>query len=206
LPLSTPHTGIVILAAGASRRLGTPKQLLDHGGIPLLAHAAGQALASGLQPVVAVLGAGADRIAPLIAREGLTTAVNARWQEGMAASVRCGLSTLIDLRPDIQAAILMVCDQPHLSADILRRLPERQAETGLPAVACTYAGQLGTPALFLRPLFGELLQLEGDTGARKWLAAHPRQVATLPFEPGALDIDTPDDLSRWKNPPNPGPS
>lgn len=196
---ATDHTGIILMAAGESRRLGRPKQLLDHAGTPLLARAADTALATGIRPVIVVLGAGADEIAPRIFREDSTIVRNEDWREGMAASLRTGLQALLDRAPDTEAAILMVCDQPFVTAGLLLQLLQRHRETGLPAIASTYAGRMGTPALFHRSLFGELLRLQGDTGARRWLTEHPESVATLPFEKGALDIDTPEDLAAWRN-------
>lgn len=194
---ATGHIGIVIMAAGASRRLGRPKQLLDHDGQPMLAHAASIALSTGIRPVIVVLGADADDIRRCVAREGLTTVVNKDWREGMASSLRAGLQQLLETNPRVEAVILMVCDQPYVSSGIIRELLQRHEQTGLPAAACTYAGRMGTPALFHRSLFGELFRLEGDTGARKWLSEHPESVATLPFGRGDLDIDTPEDLDRW---------
>lgn len=186
------------MAAGASRRLGKPKQLLDHGGLPLLSHTALAALSTGIRPVIVVLGAEAEAIRPSVEREEMTTLVNPDWQEGMASSLRTGLQHLMDEYPQVDTAILMVCDQPYVSADILLELLQCRQQTGLPAAACSYAGRMGTPALFDRSLFGELLRLTGDTGARKWLSEHPESVATLPFRRGELDIDTPEDIDRWK--------
>jgi len=200
------HTGIIILAAGASRRLGHPKQLLDHGGLPLLSHTAEAALSTGIRPVIVVLGAEADAIRPSVEREGLTTVVNPDWREGLASSLRTGLQHRIDTAPQVETAILMVCDQPYVSAGIIKALLQRREQTGLPAAACTYAGRMGTPALFHRSLFGELLRLSGDSGARKWLSEHPESVATLPFGRGELDIDTPEDLDRWNTYRNTDPS
>jgi len=203
---ATGHTGIVILAAGASRRLGQAKQLIDHDGQTLLAKTAEAALSTGMQPVIVVLGAHAEAVRHCVDWEDLTIVVNPDWKEGMASSLRTGLHHLLRTEPQTEAAILMVCDQPYVSPDILTQLLQRQAATGLPAAACTYVGRMGTPALFHRSLFPELLQLEGDTGARKWLAQHPESVATLPFGKGDLDIDTPEDLDRWQATRNTDPS
>jgi molybdenum cofactor cytidylyltransferase len=200
------HTGIVIMAGGASRRLGRPKQLLDHGGLNLLSHTADAALSTGIRPVIVVLGAEAEAIRPSVEREGVTTVVNPDWREGMASSLRTGLQHLIDAYPQVESAILMVCDQPYVSAGIIQELLHLGEQTGLPVAACTYAGRMGTPALFHQSLFRELLRLEGDTGARKWLSEHPESVATLPFGRGELDIDTPEDLDRWNTYRNTDPS
>lgn len=191
------HIGIIIMAAGASRRLGQPKQLIHAHGQSLLAGTAQVALATDIRPVIVVLGAHADAIEPTIPREEVTCVHNTHWQEGMASSLRMGLRTILQSNPCIEAAILMVCDQPYVHAGLLLQLQQRHLETGLPAIACSYAGRVGTPALFHRSIFKELLLLEGDSGARKWLADHPERVGTLPFEKGALDIDTPEDLAQW---------
>jgi molybdenum cofactor cytidylyltransferase len=121
---------------------------------------------------------------------------NEEWAEGMASSLRAGLLAMQNAAPEHDGVIFMVCDQPYVTTGLLESLRETQAETGLPAAASSYAGKMGTPALFHRHLFSELLQLHGDTGARKLLAKHEGEVASVPFEEGSMDIDTPEDYAR----------
>ncbi len=193
-----PAVGAVILAAGASTRLGRPKQLLMVGGQTLLRRVVNAALASACAPVVVVLGAHAARIAPEVAGTGVIVAENPDWAAGMASSIRVGLAALTANAPasDLDAALFLVCDQPHVSSPLLNALIERYETTAAPIAACAYGGGLGVPALFARELFGELASLSGAEGARAVIMRHAPTVARVDFSEGALDIDTDADYRR----------
>jgi molybdenum cofactor cytidylyltransferase len=186
-----------VLAAGGSRRLPGPKQLLRFGGVTLLRHAARTAVAAGCGPVYVVLGAAS--LAKQLRFELVDLAVhvveNARWKEGMSSSIRAGVEALERSgAPD--AVLLMTCDQPYVTAAHLEQLVATFRETHAPAVASEYAGTVGVPALFGRALFAELKALEHDQGAKRILERHLLDVGRIPFEPGAVDIDTPEDVSK----------
>jgi len=191
--------GIVILAGGQSKRLGQPKQLLPFGGTALVVRVADAACRIKLYPVLAVLGAHAEKIQPYLNMPGIQVVVNDEWDEGMASSIRKGLETMDILYPHLDGIMFLVCDQPHLDYQMIRDLIELQDETGMPAAACSYAGILGTPALFHKSLFQELMQLKGDVGARKVLERMREDVAVMAFDHGAFDIDTPEDYQRLMN-------
>jgi len=193
------HCGIIILAAGESRRLGNPKQLLSFGGNTLLTRVANTACESGLNPVIAVLGANDDKISATLNIPGLMVVKNDDWKEGMASSIRIGLSSILELFPQVDGVILLVCDQPYLNRDLIKALIEAQRDSGLPAAAASYGGKLGTPALFHKSLFPELMSLSGDTGARKILDKMREDVVTIDFEMGIVDIDTQEDYERLLN-------
>jgi len=185
----------IILAAGGSSRFGKTKQLLDWSGAPLAAHAADEALAAGLSPVVVVLGCKAKAIGAALGKRPVQVATNWRWEEGLSMSVRAGLAAL---PPETEAAILMQCDQPLLTADLLRAMTNRFDETGAAIVHPAHAGRRGTPTLFARRLFPELAAIKGDVGGRAVLAAHPGEAVTVEVaDPDVLaDIDTPADYER----------
>jgi 4-nitrophenyl phosphatase len=185
----------IILAAGASTRFGQPKQLLDWGGVPLVAHAADEALAAGLVPVVVVLGCEAESVGAAVGERPVQVAMSWRWEEGLSTSVRAGLAAL---PPEAEAAILMQCDQPLLTASLLQAMVDRFEETGAAVVHPAHAGRRGTPTLFARRLFPELAALEGNVGGRAVVAAHPGEAATVEvIDPDVLaDIDTPADYER----------
>ncbi len=193
------HCGIIILAAGESKRLGKPKQLLSFGGNTLLTRVANTACESGLKPVIAVLGANDDKISATLNIPGLMVVKNDDWKEGMAFSIRTGLFTLTELFPQVDGIVMLVCDQPFLNHDVIRALIEAQRNSGLPAAAASYGGKLGTPALFHKSIFTELMSLSGDTGARKILDKMREDVVTIDFEMGIVDIDTPEDYERLLN-------
>lgn len=183
-------TAAVVLAAGASTRLGTPKQLLELDGRPLVRRAVDAAGAAGCDPVVAVLGAGAPAIEAALRGSGARCVVNTDWAQGMAGSIRCGIAALPE---EADAVVILPCDQPAVSAGLLVRLRAAQRESGKPMAACAYAGTLGPPALFVRACFPALRSLQGDAGARSLLASARDDVATIDFPEGALDVDTPED-------------
>ena len=191
--------GIVILAGGQSKRLGQPKQLLPFGGTALAVRVADAACRIKLYPVLVVLGAHAEKIQPYLNMPGLQVVVNDEWEEGMASSIRKGLETMDILYPHLDGVMFLVCDQPHLDHHMIRDLIQLQDETGMPAAACSYSGIIGTPALFHKTLFQELMQLKGDVGARKLLESMREDVAVMAFDHGVHDIDTQEDYQRLIN-------
>lgn len=187
--------GVVILAAGASSRMGRPKQLLEVGGRALVLRAADAALASPAWPVVVVLGANAELIRPHLARLPVLVAENAAWAEGMAASIRAGVGVLQQFSRRLDAAAVALCDQPAFSADTLARLVAARHATGRGIVAARYGGRCGAPALFGREHFATLAALTGETGARDLLNGDPAAVAAVDLPELALDLDTPADVA-----------
>lgn len=190
-----PRVAAIVLAAGASSRMGTAKQLLDLGGRSLVRHAAEVAYASGCSPVIVVVGAQAEAVRAELLGLAARIVHNAEWQEGLASSLRSGVR---NLPADAAAAILMPCDQPAISPDLLEQLIRRWRETSAPIVACHYDGIRGAPALFTRERFAQLLALEGDVGARALLAQAADGVETVEFPDGRFDLDTPEDWERWR--------
>ncbi len=193
-----PKTGIVILAAGASTRLGQPKQQLLFKGLTLLQHALQTAQAAALTPAVVVLGAGAATISANTNFGEAYIIENPDWAEGMASSIKTGLSYLLKLSPELEAVILMVCDQPFVNPDLLNSLISTQKQTAKAIVACAYQETTGTPVLFTRKLFPDLRNLHGQEGAKKLLKIYPEAVATISFPAGAIDIDTRQDYRLYR--------
>jgi 4-nitrophenyl phosphatase len=187
----------IILAAGPSSRFGQPKQLLDWGGVPLVAHIARIALAADLEPVIVVLGSDAPALRTALAGSPVTVLMNWRWQDGLSTSVRTGLAAL---PPEAEAVLLLQCDQPLVTPGLIRDLVERQSETSASIVYPTHDGNRGTPVLFTRELFGELAAVEGDQGGRAILGQHQDDIATVEVaDPDLLaDADTPSDYDRLK--------
>lgn len=187
--------GAIVLAAGASSRMGTPKQLLAVNGEPLLLRAVHAALASPAWPVVVVLGAHAEKIRPALARLPVLTTENAAWSEGMASSIRAGITVLQQFSRRLDAAVIALCDQPAFSADAIAQLVVAQRATGRSVVAARYAGRHGAPALFLREHFDTLAHLTGEAGARALLNDSPERVAAVDLPALAVDLDTPADVA-----------
>ncbi len=191
--------GVVLLAAGASTRMESPKQLIEVGGVPLIVRAVEAALASAAWPVVVVLGAHAAKIRPLLARQPVLITENPAWAEGMASSLRAGVDTLRTFSRALDGALVAVADQPAFSAGAVARLVAAQRETGRSIVAARYAGRLGVPSLFERKHFAALAALTGEEGARHFLAAHAAETAAVDLPELALDLDTPEDVAAFKS-------
>ena len=187
----------IVLAAGASRRLGQPKQLLLLGGETLLERALRLSSEAGVAPVFAVLGAHQQRILQSIQMRDAIPVINDRWEQGISASIHAGLDALEESAPDAAGALIQACDQPRLTVDHLRALMDTFAAQSAPAiVASSYAGVLGIPAVFPRIVFAHLRALSGDKGARGLLAKPPCRLIEVPFSGGEVDIDEPADLSE----------
>ena len=190
---TTKNCAVIILAAGQSNRLGKPKQLLKYQNKALLQHAIDTAKQSSVQSIIVVLGSNADIILNKVDISGTRMVKNTDWQNGMASTIGCGIRALLELDSTIDSAILMVCDQPFVTSDLLNSLIEKQKETGKSIIASQYGDTIGTPALFHKLFFAELMALKGDNGAKKIMMQHNDLLATVPFPEGSIDIDTIDD-------------
>jgi molybdenum cofactor cytidylyltransferase len=183
--------GLILLAAGASSRLGRPKQLLPYQGQTLLRHAAEVAVATPCRPLVLVTGALHDELLPEI--EGLPFHVvrNDNWADGMAGSIAAGLAELETAAEGsrVEAIVVMLCDQPLLTPEVIGELIMQFQATGQPVVASAYSGIKGVPALFSRAIFTDLRELRGANGARELLQQHA-QLPAVDFPGGATDVDT----------------
>src|SRR3712207_4613032 len=174
--------------------MGRPKQTLTYRGESLLRRAALAALGAGCRPVVVVTGAHAELSRRELKGLEVREVLNTQWETGMASSIRAGVEALGTANPG--AAVLMLCDQPHVSAEVISGLVAAHRATGKPVVASVYGGSFGVPALFGRALFAELARLEGAAGAKQVIKRHASEARFLPFPGGEVDVDTPDDYSR----------
>jgi len=180
---------VVVLAAGASARLGRPKQLLPYLGRTLVEHAVRTALASGAAEVVVVVGAEAQEIRARL--QGLRVRIvhNRDWAEGMGSSIRCGIAAL---GPSVSSVVIALADQPRITPDHLRSLAVRLSE-GCLIAASSYDGVVGAPCAFARSEFPRLLALSGDVGARFLIRQAGDALATIAFDGANVDVDTPED-------------
>jgi molybdenum cofactor cytidylyltransferase len=188
-----------VLAAGASTRLGTPKQLLVYEGRTLLRRAVETAFEAAAGRVVVVLGAEAGRMRAELAGLDVAAVENPAWAEGLSTSLRAGLDALDPpgaAGSPVDAALFMTCDQPRVTSELLRAMIAAFAAARPPVVACSYAGAVGVPALFDRALFAEVRGLSGDAGAKRVVESHRAALVTVPAPEAALDVDTALDARR----------
>ena len=190
------RVGAVVLAAGSSSRMGVPKQTLQFRGESLLRRAALAALGAGCHPVIVVTGAHSELSRRELDGLEVREVLNTLWETGMASSIRAGVEGLVSADADIAAAVLLLCDQPHVTADVISGLIAAHRATGRPVIASTYGGSFGVPALFSRTLFAELARLKGTAGAKQVIKRYASEAHFLPFQGGEVDVDTPDDFSR----------
>ena len=178
----------VVLAAGASTRLGEMKQLVFLGEETLLERAVRVAREAECSPVVVVLGSGYAQVLGNSLLGDAVQVINDKWEEGMASSIRLGVSSLGFASKDASGVIVMTCDQPAVTAGHLQGLMGDEVR------ASRYAGRNGVPAFFPREDFGRLMELKGDAGARELL----RGASFVELKDGELDVDTPEDLEKMR--------
>jgi molybdenum cofactor cytidylyltransferase len=184
----------IVLAAGASLRMGQTKQLLPYNGQSLLLRAVNSALDSDCGEVIVVLGANADQLQSEISETGARAVINYDWEEGMGSSIRCGLNRAEGLQPEASAVLLMLCDQPLIQGQSINRLIDGYRKTRPLIAASEYetGGDFvrGVPAIFSRAVFPELGRLSGTAGAKSVITRHKDQVLFVPVPEAALDLDT----------------
>jgi molybdenum cofactor cytidylyltransferase len=192
---------ILVLAAGGSSRMGRSKQLLAFAGKPLVRHAVGTAIAVGEGPVVVVVGSAAGEVDAHLRDLPVVIVQNERWESGIGSSIRAGMSALLTDASQPAAVVILLADQPLVTAGTIRRLIDEQARTGKPVCAAAFDGTIGPPVLVTRPLFPQLLELPDHRGAKHIWVTHPDQVHAVPCPEAATDLDTPADYRYWSGSP-----
>ncbi len=187
----------IVLAAGASTRFGSPKQLVRLAGRPLLHTVVTRAAEVTGNALIVVLGSQAAQLASLLKHSAGTIVVNHEWREGLASSIRAGVA---HLPAACSAAMLLLADQAAVSADDLKRLAGAWRRQPQCIAAAMYAGTIGVPAIFPRTSFRELGELRGDSGARALLRRNSDRLVRVPMESAAIDLDTPEDLLALQAP------
>lgn len=190
------NIGLIILAAGNASRMGEPKQLLTYQGRSLIRHAVEVALVSTCQPVVVVVGAYTEKVTLEVENLGIQLVKNTHWREGMSSSIRAGINALEETNPKLDAAIIALADQPLISPKVFERLLEAYQNTGKSIIASAYDDVVGVPALFDRTFFPELINLQGDRGAKTLTSKYINHLISISVPEAATDIDTPDDYKN----------
>lgn len=184
------RVGALILAAGGSTRFGEPKQFLVFKGETLLERSVTAAADAGCQPIVVVAGNHADRVREVVG--GCDVIRNENWERGIGNSIKCGVA---HLRDKVDALVILACDQPLVSSEIIRALIEQCA----PIAASSYSNTVGVPACFHSRYFDALSALADEAGAKSLIENHAEDVVAIPFPDGATDIDTRADYDAIKS-------
>lgn len=188
--------GAILLAAGASTRMGAVKQLLPWKGSTLLEHAMTQLMNSEADRVVVVLGANEHKIREKISFEEMEVAVNSEWEKGMASSIASGLRLLLEKEPNLQSVLIALSDQPLLDLKYYNKLINKKIKNENTIIASSYSDQNGVPAVFGRMHFDNLLNLKGQKGARALLRGGVAEVISLTAGNLAVDLDTREKYDR----------
>ncbi|MDR5590509.1 nucleotidyltransferase family protein [Christiangramia sp. SM2212] len=191
--------GIVILAAGASSRLGFPKQLVKFKGKVLLQNIIDLADSFDFKTKILVLGANEKEIREQIDIKEFDTVSNENWQEGMGSSIRSGLERALKLQPELEHLMILLSDQPLVTREQIQQLVNVQIKNNVQAAFSEYEGETGVPAIFSKELFPQLLKLDGDQGAKKLIFISDLKYETVRFEGGKFDVDTQADVELLKD-------
>jgi len=194
---SEHEIAIILLAAGSSSRMGKSKQLIPIHGETLLEKSVKVALQTKSKNIIVVLGAneGAHRV--LLDKFKVSVVYNPQWETGMGSSLKAGLRYLKSSAVKFEAILVMVCDQPLLTACHLNKLIDHYHSTRKQIIASGYSGAMGVPALFDASMLPMLNELDDHHGAKKIIDSSKELVDCINFPEGAIDLDTPDDVRKF---------
>ena len=190
------RTDIIILAAGSSSRLGRPKQLLVKDGKTLLEHTLQTAFHSSARNIYVVTGALTEMI-PHMELKPVTYVHNSAWEKGMSSSIACGVKAVMAAENPPLAIIILLCDQPYISASLIDSIIDTHRSTGKHIINCDYGKAYGPPVLFHHSLFEELTKAEGQDGAKDIVKKYKDRVGHVFFPEGIIDIDTEEDVVKY---------
>mgnify|MGYP002784327571 CR=1 FL=1 len=192
-------TEILIIAAGASVRLGSPKQLLPWGKTTLLGNTVELALNTGIKNINLVLGAHFEEVKASVSNYKLNIHYHASWQQGMGSSIAFGVTQILQQQRNTEAIIILLADQPLIDSAFINRLLECNAQYPQQIIATSYGNRFGVPAIFPNFFFTDLIGLKGDTGAREVLNNLNTPIIAVDGENKLTDIDTLGDYQKLKS-------
>lgn len=186
---------VLILAAGSSSRMGSPKQLLAWGQGTLLQNAIAQVALSAVDKTVVVLGANAAHISETIPKN-IPSVENKNWHTGMGSSIACGMRFLLQSNVVYRAVLILLADQPFIDAEYINRMLSTMKSEAKGIIATAYDGRAGVPALFSTPYFTPLEKLNSEFGAKELLSKNTKDIHLLDAGNKTTDIDTPEDYKK----------
>jgi molybdenum cofactor cytidylyltransferase len=191
-------TGIIVLAAGASVRMNSPKQLLKFESKTLLRRVVETSIESICNPIVIVLGANFEILTQEIEDLSAEIVFNPDWQSGLSSSIKVGIENLLKIAPDIAASVITLADQPFVTTNHINLFVEKFYQSNDLIIAAEYNGTIGVPAIFAREVFDDFKQLLGDRGAKPIMEKRRERLSTIALPEAAFDVDTPQDFAKIK--------
>lgn len=192
------NIGVVILAAGESKRMGVPKQILPIFGVPMLKYLVDEVLDTEAHPVTVVVGANKTKIVPLLENIPIGIIDNPDWQKGMGSSIKMGLVGSYLITKGFDGLIFMTSDMPFVNAEVINKLINTAIEfPDKTIIASKYAGTLGIPVLYKKERFEDILDMKPEHGAKQFFNKYPDEIATVDFDLGAIDLDTKEDYYNF---------
>jgi molybdenum cofactor cytidylyltransferase len=192
------NIGVVILAAGESKRMGVPKQILPIFGIPMLKYLVDEVLDTEAHPVTVVVGANKTKIVPLLENIPIGIIDNPDWQKGMGSSMKMGLVGSYLITKGFDGLIFMTSDMPFVNAEVINKLIKTAREfPDKTIIASKYAGTLGIPVLYKKERFEDILDMKPEHGAKQFFNKYPDEIVPVEFDLGAIDLDTKEDYYNF---------
>jgi len=186
----------LILAAGSSSRMGEPKMLLMYKGKTLLQHVIDEAKFINDNLLIVVTGRYHDLLVPLLQQQSIEPIKNEQWKNGMGSSVSAGVCYILKNFPSAENVLILTCDQPFVSTALLQQLINTKVISGKGIAACAYGDTVGIPVLFDKKYFNLLLSLKDNKGAKKIVSDSMKDVVSIDFPAGIIDIDEPKDYEK----------
>ncbi len=188
-------TALILLAAGASKRLGKPKQLLKLGENFLINHIIGVMNRSAGSRIYVVLGAYADDIKQVLTGDNINVVFNPDWEKGLGSTIKTGLRAAINHTENLDSVVFLTVDQIELAPGNIDNLIELRKKTFADIVASEYDNTTGIPALFSKKFFPEILSLPDSQGCNSIIKKYSDIAAAVPFPGGGTDVDYPSDVT-----------
>ena len=189
-------TVCLLLAAGSSSRMGQPKMMLPYKNSTLLQHIIDEVKIIKNTTLLVVTGCYHTLIEQSLLPQQIPLIKNEQWQAGMGSSIQTGMVYLLQHYPAATNVLILVCDQPFITTDLVQEMLAAKESKSKGIIACTYDGAIGTPVLFDKKYFNQLLLLHGTSGAKKLVQQFEADRATVNFPAGIMDIDTPEDYGK----------
>ena len=192
------NIGVVILAAGESKRMGAPKQILPIFGVPMLKYLIDEVIDTEAHPITVVLGANKSKIVPLLENIPIGIIDNKEWAKGIGTSIKMGLVGSYLITKGFDGLIFMTSDMPYVTSELITQLIEAARNYPEKSIICSeYDGVKGVPVLLKKERFEDILDMKPEDGAKQFFTKYPNEIFSVPFDLGQIDLDTKEDYYNF---------